>query len=449
MLRLARTAILILLLVAVPAWAVNENTDEPEPQLLIVEFMTGSVNSADDEFVEIYNASDELVSADNLKLQYKTATGTTWNPKTSLSGDLQPRGRYLISTAGLVESADIFRSSLGLAASGGHLRLVKDEAEPTEYDQIAWGQAASAQTAPMPAPDKDQSMKRRLDEDGRFIDTNDDSQDFTLSLNPSPERSEPLKTNNNSEPKDQPAASPSRNYSSTSSETGSAKAKRSGPFASIKITELMIDPDKPLTDAEDEFIELYNPNAEAVDLEDYRLETGMKFSYGFTLPAITLKPGEYLALYSLDTNLTLSNSEGQAQLLDPSGQVMFSVPAYTKAKPNTSWALVGEQWQWTTEPTPGQPNVAAVTGGAAGSNNPSGTNQGVLGASSNRSFSDNRNVYEEPPALAQDEMDRSVVAGVGSMALLYAGYEYRYDIGNRFNQLRRYLEARRSGRKSA
>src|SRR5690606_33923349 len=139
-----------------------------------------------------------------------------------------------------------------------------------------------------------------------------------------------------------------------------------------------------------------------VDLEEYVLETGMQYSYRFTLPNLSIGPGEYLALYSLDTNLTLSNSEGRARLLDPAGDVLFEVPVYQDAKPDTAWAIIGEVWQWTTQPTPGESNVAAEDNGESASL--SGEGRGGLTAGSRQLAGNERNIYEEPPAADSDSV---------------------------------------------
>ncbi|HEX9679571.1 MAG TPA: lamin tail domain-containing protein [Candidatus Saccharimonadales bacterium] len=436
-----KAGIIAALLVLGPVVAQNGGSTTLPPLLLITEVMTGSLSDASAEFVELYNPSHQLIDNQQttLKLQYLSATGTNWLTKTTLVGELQPRGHYLIATDDLVENADIF-TGLGLAASGGHLRLllVSDSIESV-LDELAWGDAAQPQQLAAPAPDKGQSLKRRLNEDGHFIDTNNDFEDFSISLAPSPERAEPIELD---EPlPDLSGGSGNHTSGGTTPNAGSPAAK--GKFLKVEITELMIDPDKPLTDADDEFVEIYNPNKTAVDLEDYVIETGAKFSYRFALPNISLKAGQYLAVYSIDSNLVLSNSTGAARLLDPAGNVVFETPTYTDAKPNITWANISGQWQWTGSPTPGAANQLLPTGpeSAGASTGANGLSQGSVFAAG----ADGRNEYEDP-AETEAAMNTTVVAGVGSMALLYAGYEYRYDIGNRFHQLRRYLESRRQAR---
>lgn len=441
----------LLLFVLMPAFAQTPaQPTEPSP-ILIVEVQTGSSTSATEEFVELFNQTDEPYPADELKLQYRSATGSDWLTKVQLDGVMEPRGRYLIATEHLADTANVV-TSLGLASAGGHLRVVALETDgESEFDQMAWGTAQFALISPAQTPAGGQSLKRHLDEDGRFVDSGNDAEDFTISSTPSPESTTPaIEDEESPDPVSGPGGStgnPGTNQSPTSDQQ-SENLKRNYPR--LELSELFIDPDKPLTDADDEFVELYNPNAEAVDLEGYIIQTGAKYSYSFTLPNITIKPKQFLAFFSLDTGLALSNSGGGARLLAPNKAPMYEVPPYEKAKPDTAWANIGGVWQWSAKPTPNAPNVAASTS-AAGRNASGGSsgrtylNQGrTLGASD-----DSRNIYDEPPALADNQIDTAVVAGVGAMALLYAGNEYRYDIGNFFHKLKKHLAARRGGRQAA
>jgi len=440
----------LLLFILVPAFAQVPSSGEDSSPILIVEIQTASAVSATEEFVELFNQTDEPFPADELKLQYRSATGSDWLTKTQLSGMIEPRGRYLIATERLADTANMV-TGLGLAMAGGHIRLVALDANgETELDQMAWGTAQFAFIAPAQAPAGGQSLKRQLDEDGRFVDGGNDSEDFIISSTPSPESTEPIV-------EDEEAQDPASGPGGATGNSGSTPTSGSGngsnserKYPRLEISELFIDPDKPLTDADDEFVELYNPNAEAVDLEGYIIQTGAKYSYSFILPNITIKAKQFLAFFSLDTGLALSNSGGGARLLAPDKSPMYESPPYEKAKPNTAWANVGGVWQWSAKPTPNAPNAAAGTAAAGrstagGSSSRTYLNQGrTLGATD-----DDRNIYDEPPAIADNQIDTAVVAGVGAMALLYAGNEYRYDVGNFFHKLRKHFAARRGGGQAA
>lgn len=431
--------IMTLFVLGLVSVAVSAQGDVPTgPPVLIVEIQTGSLDNSSEEFIELFNTTDDVIVAEDeeLKVQYKSAQGSSWQTKASLSGSLEPRGRYLVATPGLVAGPN-HESGLGLAKTGGHLRVISGSNDnQIEHDQLSWGNAGFPQTLAAPAPNGGQSLKRMVDEDGNFIDTNDDSQDFIISDTPTPQSTKPLPENKDPSIFQPRQGGDGQVQGEFGNSTGDLK-----PPADLKISELFIDPDKPLTDAEDEFVEIYNPTKEVVDLEGYTLKTGSSFSYSFGLPDISIKPGQYLALFSIDTGLVLSNTAGSARLVAPAGELVYEVPPYGKAKPDTAWADIGGEWQWTSSPSPNAANSASQADLMGGDE---GLNSALNTTAKHATTTDGRTVYHEPPQ-SDGEVNTAVVAGVGSMALLYVGYEYRYDMGNAVHKLKRYLAARRSG----
>lgn len=425
--------VLILATAIPPLFAQDGPNSLSPPSVLITEVLTGNTDDASQEFVELYNASDQPLASGELqlKLQYRSASGSSWLTRATLSGDLQPRGFYLIATPGFIDTTGQ-ESTLGLAAAGGHLRLIGiTDITETVYDQLAWGTAQAALIAPAVAPQPGQSLKRLVDEDSHFVDTDDDSQDFVISLSPRPENSASLELS------DQEFVPSDGNIDDLQLAGVKSTKKDDKTAAKLALSELFIDPGKPLSDAEDEFVEIYNPTSETVDLEDYVIKTGASLNYRFSLPAIAIKPQQYLALFAVDTGLVLSNSGGRAQLIGPGGTVVDTTADYGPAKTDAAWALINGQWQWTDQPSPNEANLSSSTDDSGQlANNPGGQ---VLGATAN---GDSRTVYEDPPVSPPEPVNTAVVAGVGSMALLYAGYEYRFDLGNRIHQLKRYLKSR-------
>lgn len=412
-------------------------------EILIVELLTGTSDSASHEFVELFNVTDEPIELTDWQLQYKSADGADWLTKSNLNGEIQPRGRYLVSTNGYHEDIRDAKLGSGLAQGGGHVRIVKvttsgDAETVTEHDRLAWGSADNPEgDNAAAAAAKDESLKRRFDEDGVVIDTDDNGKDFFISLSPSPSSTDA--------PPRQPE--PEIDESPEVDESGEPEglAAPPGGYLPVTITELFPDPDSPLTDAEDEFVELFNPNETEVNLEGYVVETGSEYSYAFELPALSLQPGQYLALYSIDTSLTLSNSGGQARILAPNGTVLAETEPYPKAKAGLAWMLRDGVWDWTDAPTPGAANSGAVASATSESSSKKSSSSS-RSRSGSGSDDDERVTYEEPDEMQQEQLNNTVLAGVGSLALLYAGYEYRHDIGNRFNQLKRYVRNRRSNR---
>ena len=471
---LLRLALVLLALIALPAMAQqpDEEGQQPDadiagaeyaqennvPRLLIVEVQTGSKDSATEEFVEIFNPSDNLLSLAGIKLQYRSASGDDWLTRANLTGMAAPRARYLISGYDGEENANL-STRLSLAAAGGHLRLMfaggDDGNTEITLDQLAWGIAefplVEGQVAPAPAPG--QSLKRRLDEDGTFIDSGADALDFMLSDSPTPfglmppPPPDPEPELPTGEQTEERASFPDENVQAAQDNLWSRRTD----YPQLNITELFVDPKSPLTDAKDEFIELFNPNSGAVDLDGYVIETGNKYNYRYALPNITLAPKSYVAFFSVDSGLVLANSGGRARLLNGLGDVVYETPEYAKAKAGDSWALISGFWQWTSKPTPGAANsltasVSRVSSSVRRNKSVAGSRRYNNTAKVLASLDQERNVYTEPPALEKEPVDKTVVASVGSMALLYAMYEYRYDISNRIEQLRRYYRRRRGRR---
>ncbi len=420
--------------------------------LKMVEVQLGSADSATEEFVEIANTSVQPISLEGLSVQYKSKSGSTWSNKANLTGWIAPYGRILISNY-LVDASTDF--SGGLSGSSGHLQL--SDQDGAAVDLLGWGDAAEPDGAAVETHGSGESLKRRVDEDGRFIDSDDNSSDWFASLSPTPEMDlwevgdvvvdEPIEEATPTV--DDPVVTDDQE--STADPAVAAPIKPSHPLV---ITELLPDPKSPLKDAEHEFIELFNPNQFEVDISGYIIEAGPDWRYSHTLGSYQLAPGEYLAVYSADTGLTLSNSGSQVRLLSPSGSELFFVE-YDKAKPGKSWSLIDGEWLWA-DPSNNITNSAAIE-----SEEESETN--VAGAADESPKIDKRSVSypaaqsEKSEATSstgqftEEEAEPSrvnnwVLAGVGSLAVLYALYEYRNDIRLRIQQHRRYFAVRRENR---
>ena len=126
-----------------------------------------------------------------------------------------------------------------------------------------------------------------------------------------------------------------------------------------KITELLPNPTGSGTDDTDEYIELFNPNDIDFPIGGYTLQTGTTTKHSYVFPVgTTLAAKSFTAFYSSATKLTLSNTAGQARLIDPKDNVLSETAAYDGADDGMAWALVNDVWQWTTTPTPSAVNLA-------------------------------------------------------------------------------------------
>lgn len=108
------------------------------------------------------------------------------------------------------------------------------------------------------------------------------------------------------------------------------------------------------SDAEGEFIEIFNNNQTTINLKGWKLTDGNKT---FTFDDALIRPEQYLALFRTQTKIALNNSDEEIRLLTPNGQIADLV-SYEKSKEGMSYVLDENFiWQQTNTPTPGEINV--------------------------------------------------------------------------------------------
>lgn len=228
----------------------------------------------------------------------------------------------------------------------------------------------------------------------------------------------------------------------TASATGGIPTADIG-LAAPQITELLPNPTSPQTDADDEFIELYNPNESAFDLSGFTLEIGLTTKHDYTFDAGTSLPAKsFAAFYSADTHLSLSNSGSQVWLLDTAANVISQSDAYTSAKDGQAWALADGEWYWTTTPTPSTANSINGTSSMGSAPKVSTKSSSAVKAASTT----NSSSLPTSGTSSVTPIHPWTLVGIGAAALLYGGYEYRADLANRVYQFRRYYQTRRAGR---
>lgn len=232
----------------------------------------------------------------------------------------------------------------------------------------------------------------------------------------------------------------------TPAKTEPASDDSSGDSA-IHITELMPDPVSPLTDAKDEYIELFNAGPNPVNLKGYSIKTGSTLSSKHTLASTTLAPGAHLALMSTSTKASLANAGSSVALYTPGGTQIGSTIIYSAAKPGLAWALVGDSWAWTTTPTPSATNVltqpvstVAAPGTAKAAATPKASKAkttGTVKAAATKSTSPTKT---PAPAVAGASASngRWLLFALAGLTIAYIIYEFRYDIRNFYYRLRRH-----------
>jgi hypothetical protein len=348
--------------------------------------------------------------------------------------------------------------SVSLGDSSGFLEIIQlrqptpnGPVMQTAGDSVSWSSGAAGVITTVPSGSKDAAAVYYRYQNGvdfawqlADIDTADACQ---LDVAAAP--TQPISTGG--------LLAPSGNPPATIVQLASTGAAASGPtlpatdigLSAAQITEILPNPSGTGTDGSDEFIELYNSNAKTFDLSGFILQTGLTTKHSYTFPQGTTLPAKgFVAFYSADTGLSLSNSSGQADLADPFGTVIGQTDPYGTAKDGQAWALANGTWYWTGKPTPGAANVvnqgmgtsiktttakkatAAVKGAAT-------TTSPLQGSATSASTADTAAAAPIHPA---------VLAAVAILAVGYGVYEYRHDLGNKLHQFREHRAARRKAR---
>lgn len=496
------------LLLISPVSAVAEtgaDADAEAPVLpsdvIISEVQTGAA-AAGDEFVEIFNASQEEVDITGWQIRYANAGNETTTLLATAAGPdgqpvlLPPGGYYAFYTASVTITGNGQVYSASLAKTDKTVALFEADLPTCQLiaaDAVAWALPTAGATKGEGQPldstainTKEKLLRRFQDAAGNYVDTNNNAFDFVISepgvlATPGagghpvlaegtvlPEVGagsafapvaipdcvvEPGET----EPPVTPPGESPPSVTEPPQGTGGSGPQPSVPAANIGLkppllSEFLPNPAKPQTDKNDEFIELYNSNDKTFDLSGYVLEVGLKTKRRHTIAAGTkIKPKSFLALFSADTKLALSNGGSMVALVDPLGRVLAVSQPYASAKDGQAWVLANGKWQWTTKPTPNALNVVSAPAvksaktKAASSTRPSNAAGGTQSGGSGEEARE----LEAFGAAQSAPLHPGVLALITLSALLYGAYEYRNDMANRIYQFRSNRAARREARKSA
>jgi Lamin Tail Domain len=478
------------------------------PPIVINEIQMNGVGTGTtaEEFIELANISDSPVAIDGWKLQYITSTGgTTKNFVTFVTGTVINPGGYLLlcpdSYTNCPEPSSTYvvnSSFTGLGSTGGSIALLNMNSNI--MDLVGWGKnvLTKYETNLVAAPLDGQSIQRKT-VDGKPVDTNDNFANFEALLVPSPNSNNPeiiSETPPNPDPEPTPVPTPTTaniddpNQVDITSDPNPVEApttelpvtetpidvpptvqEPSVVSQPILINELYIDPVSPETDSKNEWVELYNPNNTLQDLAGYTIYAGETFAYHHTFVTGTIIDSHgYLIITSADTSIALSNSGGAVKLTDPSGQVLDQT-SYDAVKPGIAWAKSESgEWQWSTEPTPNLQNIivaivnpvpiiTAATSAAKKSTKTTKVATAAKGTSSTKTPTTKTAAAKVTKVKAATDNAGSLaviaapsplpvwlLAVLGTLAVLYSGYEYRFEVANKIYQYKQYRAARKTNR---
>ncbi|MBX4201535.1 lamin tail domain-containing protein [Candidatus Saccharibacteria bacterium] len=430
------------------------------PQILIAQI---KITSSNGQFITLYNNSGSSVDLSTIQLQYYNnydLLKATSGKLISLSGKVPAHG-YAVVDDGPIQACyqmTVNSVSLGLSSTAGFIQVghflgsTSPQVVSILDDYVGWSKTAAtgAQTLPVSSS----AFLQRKAPDG--------SQNYQLISLPGIGNWTGVNQPDGSSPCDGSTAGvasggASLGSSSTPVPYSSVLAVSTGGNVAIpevdaglaapRISEVVPNPASPQTDDEDEYIELYNSNDKTFDLSGFFLQSGTTTLHKYAFPdSTTIGPHQFVAFYSAETNLSLSNSDGQVKLLDPGGNVLEQTDAYGTAKDGYAWVSADGLWQWTTSPTPGAVNIIAAPPVAAVAKK---TKAKTAVAKSKKTTKPKTTTAiaatnSLPPAVKPaSRLHPAILAGVGALAVIYALYEYRNDLANQYYKLRRYRASRR------
>lgn len=120
-------------------------------------------DSANDEFVELYNPTDTAVDLTDWRLTRKTASGSQSTLVNSLSGSIAPHGFLLLAHPDYNDSvtADIIYSATSSGIANNNTVVLYSDAGVTVVDKVGMGTATDVETAATSVPTEGGSIERK------------------------------------------------------------------------------------------------------------------------------------------------------------------------------------------------------------------------------------------------------------------------------------------------
>ena len=362
--------------------------------VVILQTQIGGVGSgtASQEFILLYNTSATDVNVTDWCVQYSSAAnGVDFSdiaciesPSETTELWLETGGMVSFATSQFIEANPGFVSDFvlngGLAAAGGHVRVV--DSTEAEIDRLGWGSASAPEGFAADTPLAGDVLSRNLT--AEELDTDVNRVDFrsTAILNPitsglyEQDAAIDLCTNIDGIQTEIPNGflidedggcylDVCPNIEGLQIELPEGLYIPDGEAdcidvpvelndAVLLITELL--PNAPSYDTGLEFIEIYNPNNQIIDLMGYVLQLGPSYTKEFVITEGEIAPGQYLTFSDTESGIALPNSTATIRLITPAGTVVSETAAYNVPNDDVSWALVEDVWIFTNQITPGAAN---------------------------------------------------------------------------------------------
>ncbi len=303
----------------------------------------GTAESANNEWLELKNTGEAEVDLAGWILR-----ATDGSPVINLAGKISAGGYFLLertddNTLPAVMADQIYVGSL--SNSGEILELL--DASGAVVDRIDGSGGPPAGEAGWPAGDNATKATMERKADGTW--------QTSAAPGGTPKAANSAGLVIEEEVATTTASSTNTNQASagTSVDASEATVKKQVAEEPI-INELLPNPAGP--DDLTEFIELYNPNDNEINLSDWRLETKLgNFQFKDRASSSVARKG-YLTLWRSVSRLPLANLDDTLKLYSATGKLIDQVK-YKKAEAGKSYCLDERgKWQWCSRPTPGTKN---------------------------------------------------------------------------------------------
>ncbi|MEK6753629.1 MAG: lamin tail domain-containing protein [Chloroflexota bacterium] len=307
--------------------------------IIINEIAWGGTASglSDDEWMELYNPGNKSINLSGWRLS--AADGT---PNILLSGSIAPDGYFLLERgATLTDNTTVANMAASQIYTGNSL---ENEGETlTLYDgSNRVIDTANVNAGPWPAGTAS-STYASMERDGTSAE-NDGSWHSNTGVKRNGTTANggnilgTPRTSNSITFTPTPSRTPTRTRTITPSRTPSRTPSAPPPPPRPYINEILPRPgfdwnQDGRVDVYDEFIEIKNEGPVDFNMKGWRLDDSAiaGSSSPFSLPDITLKPGQRIVFYALQTNLLLSDGGDTVRLIHPNGKI-YDEYTYSIAK---------------------------------------------------------------------------------------------------------------------
>lgn len=303
----------------------------------------GTNNSANDEWMELLNTTDNIIDLSGWVLK-----SSDEKLKINLLGAIPARGFYLLertdeSSAPNIAADLIYKGAL--SNSGMDLKLYDGFGNLIDQANYLSGWQAG-----------DNKTKQTMERAGLIWQTSKNALGT-----PREENSRGITSNSPaqaqaSSDKQLPVSNQNQNLTTVAQDATSNIIYPEGIF----INEILPAPEGP--DETDEWIELYNGNNFDVDLSGWKIKDieGSTSEYIFPANAV-IKADEFLVLKRPNAHIALNDKTDEIQLAQPNGNII-NIIRYSESPKNQSYNRIesssnNADWQWSSILTPGNKNI--------------------------------------------------------------------------------------------